>query len=82
MRITKCWFSAESAVAAFVEGEMKITLIQEVRPYEFKWWSGTIEPYDTCRIYRVDEPPPELLGGEIAIAWGWRPPTAGNGGEF
>ena len=49
---------------------MRITLIQELRPFGFHWWSGSIEQFDTCRIYRVDQPPPGLAGGEIAIASG------------
>lgn len=57
---------------------MKLTLLHEERPYEFKWWSGTIENYEACFRYRVEDQPKETSGGDINVAVGWRAAFGAN----
>ncbi len=57
---------------------MTLSLIRESRPYEFRWWSGDVEPYVVCLRYRVDDPSPGLVGGELSVAVGWRAAFGAN----
>jgi hypothetical protein len=57
---------------------MQPTPVEVVRPFEFDWWSGNIEPYEACFFYRVDDSLPGSHDGEIAVALGWRPAFGRN----
>jgi hypothetical protein len=57
---------------------MKLTLIEETRPFEYVWPSGITEHYESCLRYRIDGSPDGLNDGEVSLAFGYREAFGAN----
>lgn len=51
---------------------MNFRLLKEDGPFDFPWWVGSVERYESRFLYSIEDASGTLRDGEISVAFGWR----------